>query len=547
MDVFTTLLNTILRANPEYSGLLGGIFGAGEGNIERTESEKYGGVGDNPIITQRRIVPEDYRVGAYALMNEHAILTCGNKGNNYKDLGNNLWFGEASPTAKNLVQFWNEKNPFAPYKIEDFYYAKHYGLIPNTHLITLRRFYRPTFDNMQVHVRKDDPDFLGTDRQALKKIHYPISTAVTWFGNETGNELSKLLGFSCGIPWEAISGDVQDVSKGGVNYDGNSKTMKSLFQTLGFLSGDANMKQTGDGYGWGGIDLYKDGPYQNRVYGPINVITDTNKRKRGLTFEQSFELNFTYALRSIDSNNPKVVMLDILSNFLALCFNFGEFWGGMYRYNPGSYANAPIPGGIGFIAQLHTGNIDEIIKASQNVLTQLSSNIAKNTTSFIDTLKEGGLKGGLDKILGVMQSSGFMHKLIGSIASKDMTSIASMPPLLTGDPIGEWHLTVGNPFNPTLMVGNLLCESMDVEFNDELSIEGFPTEMTFKIKLKHGRGRDAGDIQSMFNRGNGRIYHYNDSSINSSASSRNTNNDTGNELAKKFGFDSTQGEKLRKE
>jgi hypothetical protein len=59
------------------------------------------------------------------------------------------------------------------------------------------------------------------------------------------------------------------------------------------------------------------------------------------------------------------------------------------------------------------------------------------------------------------------------------------------------------------MIGNLIVpdDGMKIEFNDILGVDDFPTEMTATIKLKHGRPRDKGDIESMYNQGQGRLYY----------------------------------------
>jgi hypothetical protein len=43
-----------------------------------------------------------------------------------------------------------------------------------------------------------------------------------------------------------------------------------------------------------------------------------------------------------------------------------------------------------------------------------------------------------------------------------MPSIEGMRALLTGEPVGNWHLTVGNPLNPMMVIGNLICTGMKV-------------------------------------------------------------------------------------
>jgi hypothetical protein len=78
--------------------------------------------------------------------------------------------------------------------------------------------------------------------------------------------------------------------------------------------------------------------------------------------------------------------------------------------------------------------------------------------------------------------------------------------MLSGYPTGEWHLTVGNPLNPLAMMGNIVCNNVKINFNDELGPDDFPTEMTVSLQLMPGRQRHRGDWESMLNRGNGRLY-----------------------------------------
>jgi len=78
--------------------------------------------------------------------------------------------------------------------------------------------------------------------------------------------------------------------------------------------------------------------------------------------------------------------------------------------------------------------------------------------------------------------------------------------LYTGAPIGEWHVVIGNPYNPIAMIGNLICTDITVNFGDALGPDDFPTTLEASITLAHGRPRERGEIESIFNQGDGRLY-----------------------------------------
>ena len=77
---------------------------------------------------------------------------------------------------------------------------------------------------------------------------------------------------------------------------------------------------------------------------------------------------------------------------------------------------------------------------------------------------------------------------------------------LTGDPTGQWHLTVGNPMNPMLVCGNLCLINASFKFEGPIGYEGFPSKLKMTVELEPGRPRDKSEIESMFNAGRGRFY-----------------------------------------
>jgi hypothetical protein len=78
--------------------------------------------------------------------------------------------------------------------------------------------------------------------------------------------------------------------------------------------------------------------------------------------------------------------------------------------------------------------------------------------------------------------------------------------ILVGEPVGEWHLTIGNPLNPIMVIGNLICKSMKVDWEEELGPDDFPIGFKVSYTLEHAMARDSDAIQSMFNRGMGKFY-----------------------------------------
>ena len=78
--------------------------------------------------------------------------------------------------------------------------------------------------------------------------------------------------------------------------------------------------------------------------------------------------------------------------------------------------------------------------------------------------------------------------------------------ILTGQNVGLWHLTIGNPYNPIMAFGNLILENASVQHLGPLGIDDFPTELRVTVKLKHARPRDLNEIERMYTKGVSSIY-----------------------------------------
>lgn len=152
------------------------------------------------------------------------------------------------------------------------------------------------------------------------------------------------------------------------------------------------------------------------------------------------------------------------------------------------------------LMNLATTRFNTIIKAAEDLVASGKGKAAGEDTDFTSSNAEGfAKKKELDENAVVTTIEKAFIPRLALLMQKPLLFRA----LLDGRAVGEWHLTVGNPMNPIANIGNLVCNGCDVEFNDVLGIDDFPTEVTFKISLKHGRIRAKQDWESIFNSGNG--------------------------------------------
>lgn len=495
---------------------------------------------------------------------------------------------------------FSQSNP-TPYRAADFLWLKYYNRIPLTRMITLRRYMFPIQDNLT-----RSPYFGGgTGKRGSWRIkgwaNNPISQMVTYFGGETGNDLSSILKISVSSKWDETTGskvnDIQlfsgqpvdaismfDSSRiakltagianlglsipanaaasalggagnlGGKFFDNiKSVAQKSNIDPSALAAGVLAYVGVIDKSRFSGIQSYLDlfnpyaqGGYLSDLYRePYNRILSTQKRVPGLTGgvmgEGLVNIKFEYSLKAIGHINAKAAMLDIMANILATTHYRGNFWGGEARFylNKGIFPLLDERQTIDFVKMIWSGNFDgatqkfeTIIKeafgnklptvdAIKGLLALRDTNIQtpKNAGDVQNVKVAGGAGTGVTATeVAAAASAGIPDKL-KDIAAIDLlsglfgltegggnASIPSFQALRTGAPVGEWHLTVGNPFKPIAVIGNLICEGVDISFNNELGPDDFPTEMTATVKLKPGMSRANQDVESVFNDGFGPLY-----------------------------------------
>lgn len=502
-----------------------------------------------------------------------------------------------TPTTSNIIACCNKDNwGRTPYSFNDFVFCKYWNIIPNNRLITLRKYAAPCLDNLNFEgMGKKNENSQGWSEQpdeSQENMFAPVATAVTYFGEETENSLSSLLTIGTGLPWGdlkasiwTVSGDqgsnesqvVDDQINSGLSgwspLDNIAKDVQSFGKFVGLFEkgGFSASKDQGvvDKRYDNMVDPYTNGPYSNRILGPVNKISSIKQRAKSdggeaedLKFEHSLEVKFNYIARPIGGVNTKAAMLDILANLLEIGSASAVFWGGAHKFeiHPSSYPWGGAPGQKGIMHKLYQGKIfgedgalHDLMKGIlslgkngdgsfswDNITNQLkglfqgitgavsqainsiasSVGIAEDMVSKATAKAEELVAGASDdpekakkqqeegkkKMNNLMNNTQEMLKA-RMIKATTMPTVQGMRSILIGSPVGNWHLTIGNPLNPIAVIGNLVCSNMKFKFSEEIGPDDFPVELECSFTLEHGMPRDKDAISSMFNRGAGKIYN----------------------------------------
>lgn len=448
------------------------------------------------------------RTGRSSIFNRYSIFFFNNTGSgattpeDYFDNTTRRPIGEGeqrrqsvinNPSAKELIRWSKEgKSNAVEYDWSDFLWCKDYGAVPNNYMVTLRRFPGPCADDL--FDNNSNPD-------TARNPSPDIARLVTWIDGESNTFESCGLKFSYKMNWKNLEAAIQTVSYaetgsfqneglGFKNRHGEQSALGAAITSVSAATQDGFGKKSLKNPAMDNFDPYKD---KNAVYGPVDIIKSMYVRDMGLDFTQTFKLVFEYELRSWDGINPKVASIDLFSNITLLTANRGSFWGGEIRHY-GGYARKVKP--LGDPYKLQGGDVAGYFKS-------LLNGIMGRLGSLTDGA--GFSLSGLSNASKTIGSNLLGNVLGGALDGMGRPGIVALNALLTGEDTGEWHVTVGNPTNPIMMVGNLILDDTEVEFDGPLGADDFPTKLLVTCTLKPARPRDRTDIMAMFSR-NGRTY-----------------------------------------
>ena len=380
----------------------------------------------------------------YALFNFRGMYggTVGNLPFNYfNDNGENLLMGgydAHNVSISKLIEFFDTNYPKIGYKAQDFLYLKYYKQIPVNHLITLRRFPTPVTDNifdLSVTPGERSSGKAPTSTDAVDATHVAGVTAVTYMGETAGNKLDDILKFSYGLTFKKIESEMESVQSQDGGY-----TQQPFYNKMGNIGRAATDAAKGIKAGEKfRRQQYADGTdrfgttYANFVIGPVNVVNETTVRDRGINFANDIKLNFEYELKSLNYVNPKIAMIDIISNMLTMSTNNGQFFGGGHRY----YGSAGyVASQFGDVSKLRNGDFAGYIGSVVEDVEGGFKNVfgGGNGEFNLENGIEGILKVG-KTLLGNMLG-GFLSENVGAVGGTTATKA-----FVSGEPTGDWHIT----------------------------------------------------------------------------------------------------------
>ena len=411
-------------------------------------------------------------------------------------------------------------------------YCKDLGKVSNNHLITLRKFAHPVGDHI---FRGATPKYIKSGEPWNWEIEGDIGRLVSWFGTDD-NKLEDIAKFSYHASWRNLEAKIEQQ---------DSKADDERSGIIGMLANSLNPtynKAVGAGQagehsiiswlgakitpgvmqGIGSNNMLLTNYDNNKVYEPTNTIRSNHIYEGNLIFEHSFTLNFSYELRAYENINPRSALLDLLGNILEVTYRRGKFWGGsrkvigptqdtsmfdkVSKFIDGAFDEIP-----GFLSSFKNGGIN--FSKILGKISNFGSEVLQGAQDAIKGAHKAAKNGGIEQIAGytskLLEETAALEGVKGLIKNGlGRPQLYAWQSLVSGDDVGLWHVTVGNPKNPILAIGNLILENAEIQHSGPLGVDDFPTQLRVSVTLKHARPRDVTDISRMYTAGMNAIYQH---------------------------------------
>ena len=220
--------------------------------------------------------------------------------------------------------------------------------------------------------------------------------------------------------------------------------------------------------------------------------------------------------------SQKRVALDIIANMLALTYSDGEWLEGLnIYYKKLGLVLAPTEQAL--IEAAFTGGVlnpDKLVNAFMGIAQARSASILEKAGKLASASGKAVVNVVKDTVGSLLSGSKLQMDAYANMsgAEKDTLKNAldieltkalaeSFPGFVqqranvANIPTGNWHLTIGNPMNPIMRIGDVVVRECQLDFGDELGPEDFPIDLKFTVTLSPTKPRDSADLRQTFNLG----------------------------------------------
>ena len=422
----------------------------------------------------------------------------------------------------------------ARYKYADFMYCKDLGKVANNHLITLRKFAHPVPDHI---FEMTSPKYVGAPNTLSFRLEPDVGRLISWFGTDD-NKLEDICKFSYHASWKELNSQIEEKdSKADSENTGIIGMVANSMSADYAQAVDAGVMGTHSIWSWLGSKVLPGSMRgigsnnellrnydNNKVYYPVNTVQSNHIYEGKLIFSHEFTLNFSYQLRGYDNINPRSALTDLIGNILEVTYRRGKFWGGGRKLigppqdqapfdkvnsfidysweKAGGWLKSLMDGGLNLgsvLGQIGGGIYSGVVNLLNNPDSVIGNagDIAKEVTEMFKNLVSGTAFANASRA-----AKGFLKNALGR------PQLYAWQSLLKGDDVGLWHVTIGNPKNPILSIGNLILTNAELTHSGPLGIDDFPSELKVSVTLKHARPRDITDIGRMYTKGASALYQH---------------------------------------
>jgi hypothetical protein len=398
-------------------------------------------------------------------------------------------------TSLTSIIEWSNKHQSTILSAMDFAYLKNFQY-PANRMVVLRRFGET-----------------GALHNVLQMAMKPTSTLVGYI--DPSEETAFTISYN--EKWEA------SVKTGFIDVINSITSFKELYTKFPTFDGQSNLEQAiamrvGEAFG---ITNSKENPV-----GDPDVLHEAAIRKTGAMeagngyngLDSRYEIKFQteYEQKYIAGVDPGVAMLDIIGNAIRMGTSDSKF--------------VMTGGATNHLRELTTlmaqGRTSEVIARAIDAIKGVLSNVAGlmssimdevigTAASYIEQAQEEGLKKTGEQVYADSKSAftkvfttlvNEMNQLVAITVRKYQWPLRGALAAMSGTLTAPWHITMGNPKAPWFSSGNLICNSLELNFGNELGFNDMPTTLKVTADLVPGRNLGGQEIETLFNTAKGRIY-----------------------------------------